>query len=41
MVEFGLVRLIFLLFGKDLNKNAIVDAWMEDNPKISVHFEGR
>ena len=29
--EFGLVWLIFALFIDDLNKNAILDAWMEVN----------
>ena len=41
MIEFDLVRLTFLWFGRDLNKNAIVDAWMEDNPNFFVHFEGK
>ena len=30
VIEFDLVRLTFLWFGRDLNKNVIVDAWMED-----------
>ena len=39
--EFGLLRLIFVWFGRPPEKNAIVDNWMENIPKNFVHFEGR
>ena len=34
MVEFGPVRVFLFCFEDDLNKNAIVDTWMEENPNF-------
>ena len=36
-VDFGLVQLFLFRLEEDLNKNAIVNAWIEDNPKNLIH----